>query len=107
MEIVRGDQNCTQTHTHIQTHTHTHTQTHTHGHTHTHTHGHTHTHTHTDTHTHTQNHTRTHTYTHTLSFSLCGQFLFIEDKEIRIEDITKRYQSNLKVGDVKKFQHML
>ena len=37
MEIVRGDQNCTQTHTH--THTDTHTYTHRHTHTHTHTHG--------------------------------------------------------------------
>ena len=35
LEIVRGDQNCTQTHTH--THRHTHTQTYTHIHTHTHT----------------------------------------------------------------------
>ena len=43
MEIVRGDQNFTQTHTH--------TDTHTHRHTHTDTHTHTHRHTHTDTHT--------------------------------------------------------
>ena len=37
MEIVRGDQNYTQTHTH--THTHTQTDTHIHRHKQTHTHG--------------------------------------------------------------------
>ena len=37
MEIDRGDQNCTQTHTHTDTHTHIYTQTHTHTDTHTHT----------------------------------------------------------------------
>ena len=41
MEIVRGDQNFTQTHTHTDTHTHTQTQTHRHTQTHTHTHTHT------------------------------------------------------------------
>ena len=44
MDIVRGDQNCTQAHT--QTHTETRIQTHTHTDTHTHTHTHTQTHTH-------------------------------------------------------------
>ena len=61
MEIVTGDQNCTQTHTHTHTYRHRHTHTHTHTGTHTQAHTHTQARAHTHTHTHTQTHIHTHT----------------------------------------------